>query len=99
MGVNVTVYDPVCARKLKERYGDSITLAAKYYGALEGADGLVIMTEWNEFRRPDYGRMAELMRTPVIFDGRNLYTPAVMAEHGFQYFSIGRKSEEPGNKK
>ena len=95
-GAYVTVYDPVSARKLKERYGDSIDIAGKYYGALEGADGLVIMTEWNEFRRPDYVRMAELMRQPVIFDGRNLYTPKVMAEHGFEYFSVGRKSETPG---
>jgi len=98
-GASITVYDPVSTRKLKDRYGDSIEIAAKYYGALENADGLVIMTEWNEFRRPDYGRMAELMRERVIFDGRNLYTPAVMAEHGFQYFSIGRKSASPGERK
>lgn len=90
-GASVTVYDPVAARKLSERYGDSVTVASKYYAALEGADGLVIMTEWNEFRRPDYARMGELMREKVIFDGRNLYTPAIMEANGFRYYSIGRK--------
>ncbi len=50
------------------------------------------MTEWNEFRRPDYTRMGELMREKVIFDGRNLYTPAIMQSHGFRYYSIGRKT-------
>lgn len=89
-GAAVTVYDPVAAGKLADRYGDAITIAAKYYGALEGADGLVIVTEWNEFRRPDYARMGELMREKVIFDGRNLYTPAIMEANGFRYFSIGR---------
>lgn len=97
-GAQVTVYDPVSTRKLKYKYGDSITIAAKYYSALQGADGLVITTEWNEFRRPDYARMAELMRNRVIFDGRNLYTPKVMAEHGFEYFSIGRKTIPPEGK-
>jgi len=91
-GAAVTVYDPVAAGKLGERYGDSIAIASKYYPALEGADGLVIMTEWNEFRRPDYTRMGELMREKVIFDGRNLYTPAIMQSHGFRYYSIGRKT-------
>jgi len=95
-GAAVTVYDPVCARKLKELYGEAVTISGKYYSALEGADGLVVTTEWNEFRRPDYARMKALMRTPVIFDGRNLYTPKIMAEQGFQYFSIGRKSIAQG---
>jgi len=90
-GASVVVYDPVAAGKLSERYGDAVTIAAKYYAALEGADGLVILTEWNEFRRPDYARMAELMREKVIFDGRNLYTPAIMEANGFRYYSIGRK--------
>ncbi len=65
-------------------------MAKKYYAALENADALVIMTEWNEFRRPDYERMGKLMRAKVIFDGRNLYTPATMREQGFRYYSIGR---------
>ena len=90
-GAAVTVYDPVAASKLQDKYGDNIRIAGRYYTALEGADGLVIMTEWNEFRRPDYGRMGTLMREKVVFDGRNLYTPAIMKENGFRYFSVGRK--------
>lgn len=90
-GAAVVVYDPVAGQKLVERYGDRITVTKKYYEAIENADGLIITTEWNEFRRPDYERMGRLMREKVIFDGRNLYTPAVMAHHGFRYYSIGRK--------
>lgn len=89
-GAQIVVFDPTAAARLHKRYGDSIALATKYYEALEGADGLVIITEWNEFRRPDYERMGRLMREKVIFDGRNLYTPKIMKEHGFHYFSIGR---------
>ncbi len=97
-GADVVVYDPVAGTKLKERYGDRIRIAAKYYEALEEADGLVILTEWNEFRRPDYERMGALMREKVIFDGRNLYTPDVMAAQGFHYVSIGRKTMMPSDR-
>ncbi len=89
-GAKVRVYDPVAGQRLKDHYGDTLEVVPKYYAALEGADGLVITTEWNEFRRPDYARMGELMRERVIFDGRNLYTPSVMKQSGFRYFSIGR---------
>ena len=89
-GAKVRVYDPVSGPRLQKHYGDAVQIIPKYYTALEGADGLVITTEWNEFRRPDYTRMGELMRERVIFDGRNLYTPAVMKQHGFRYFSVGR---------
>ncbi len=89
-GARLRVYDPVAGPKLRERYGDTIDIVPKYYAALEDADGLVIATEWNEFRRPDYERMGQLMREKTIFDGRNLYTPGVMREHGFKYVSIGR---------
>lgn len=89
-GARVTVYDPVAADNVRKRLGDQVAIARKYYDALDGAHGLAIVTEWNEFRRPDYARMAERMAERVIFDGRNLYTPAVIAAHGFRYFSIGR---------
>ena len=89
-GARVVVYDPVCNDKINAIFGAKVEIAPKYYKALEDADGLVIATEWNEFRRPDYSRMSELMREKVIFDGRNLYTLDVMREHGFQYFSVGR---------
>lgn len=93
-GAEVTVFDPVAVPKLRARYGDKIQTVSKYYQALDGADGLAIVTEWNEFRRPDYERMGELMREKVIFDGRNLYTPKTMREHGFKYYSIGRPAVE-----
>lgn len=89
-GASITIYDPVAGPKIKERYSNRVVIAPKYYNALEQSDGLIVLTEWNEFRRPDYARMGGLMREKVIFDGRNLYTPSVMAENGFQYFSIGR---------
>jgi len=91
-GAAVVVHDPVADTSLRRHYGDHIAIAPKSYAALEGADGLVICTEWNEFRRPDYERMASLMRERVIFDGRNLYTAKVLAQHGFRYFSVGRPS-------
>lgn len=89
-GARVNVFDPAAERKLAEHYGGRISLAPKAYNALEGADGLVICTEWREFHRPDYERMGELMNQKVVFDGRNLYTPSIMAKMGFRYFSVGR---------
>jgi UDPglucose 6-dehydrogenase len=72
-------------------FGSRITYAENGYAALTGADALVIVTEWNEFREPDFGRIKKLLRTPVIFDGRNIYSPEQMRAHGFTYHSIGRK--------
>jgi UDPglucose 6-dehydrogenase len=89
-GATVCVYDPEASANLRRHYGDRIAIAPKNYAALEGADGLIIVTEWNEFRRPDYERMAALMREKVIFDGRNLYNGKTLTPHGFTYFSIGR---------
>jgi UDPglucose 6-dehydrogenase len=60
------------------------------YRALEGADALCVVTEWNEFRHPDFDRMKKLMKTPVIFDGRNVFDPRSMRERGFTYYGIGR---------
>ena len=74
----------------KKHFGSRITYADANYGALKGADALAIVTEWNEFRRPDFERMRSLMKSPVIFDGRNLFVPAQMEQHGFIYYSIGR---------
>ena len=65
-------------------------MADKSYNALKGADALVIATEWNEFREPDFDRMRKLMKTPVIFDGRNIYSPEQMKAQGFTYYSVGR---------
>ena len=75
------------ARKI---FGDRVQYAQKSYDALEGADALVIVTEWNEFREPDFARMRQLLRAPVIFDGRNLYSPREMQARGFAYHAIGK---------
>ncbi len=89
-GASVAVYDPVSGSKVREQYGDRLTVANKNYAALEGADGLVIGTEWREFHHPDFELMGSMMRDRVIFDGRNLYSPRTMASHGFTYFCVGR---------
>ena len=71
-------------------FGSRVCFASTNYDALKGADALAIVTEWNEFRRPDFDRMRTLMRSPVVFDGRNLFTSEQMKQHGFTYYSIGR---------
>jgi UDPglucose 6-dehydrogenase len=89
-GAAVAVHDPEALTVAKGVFGDRVTYHRVNYEALAGADALLIVTEWNEFRRPDFARMKQLLRHPVIFDGRNLYEPEVMREHGFTYFPIGR---------
>ncbi len=90
----VVVYDPEAMAGARGRFGDRIEYAESSYGALQGADALVVATEWNEFRKPDFGLMKTLMRQPVVFDGRNIYDPRRMKERGFLYHSIGRKAYE-----
>jgi UDPglucose 6-dehydrogenase len=90
-GALVTAYDPEAVRVARSIFGSAIQFADKSYDALKGADGLAIVTEWNEFREPDFGRMLKLMRTPIIFDGRNLYNPEQIRGAGFTYYSIGRR--------
>ncbi|MGE0041759.1 MAG: UDP-glucose/GDP-mannose dehydrogenase family protein [Vicinamibacterales bacterium] len=89
-GAKVQAYDPEAMKIAKGIFGSKITYSAKNYDALKGADALAVVTEWHEFREPDFARMRKLMRAPVIFDGRNIYQPEQMAAHGFTYFSIGR---------
>jgi UDPglucose 6-dehydrogenase len=89
-GVKVRAYDPEARDVAKRLFKSRITYARHAYDALTGADALVIVTEWNDFREPDFARMKRLMRQPIIFDGRNLYDPAQIRERGFQYTSIGR---------
>ncbi len=89
-GAAVQAYDPEAMVVAKRIFGSKITYAENGYAALTGADALVIVTEWNEFREPDFVRMRKLLRTPVIFDGRNLYNPEQIRAHGFTYVSIGR---------
>ena len=89
-GARVQAYDPEAMKVARRIFGSRVTFADTNYGALKGADGLAIVTEWNEFRRPDLARMKSLLKEPVVFDGRNLFVPANMKQHGFTYYSIGR---------
>ena len=89
-GARVVAYDPQAQRAARAVFGTRITMAGHSYDALNGADALAILTEWNEFREPDFSRMRSLMRAPLIFDGRNLFDLAQMRARGFIYHSIGR---------
>ena len=91
-GATVTAYDPVAMSEARRIFGDEsrIAYADNPDAALVGADALAIVTEWKEFRSPDFARIASTLKTPVIFDGRNLYEPAVVREAGIDYQPIGR---------
>ena len=86
-GVKINAYDPeASAGQLEGR----INVASDSYDTLNGADALVVFTDWQEFRNPDFERIAKSLKSPVIFDGRNLYDPAYVKQHGIEYYSIGR---------
>lgn len=89
-GAVLRAYDPEAVERARRTVPEEIEYAADPYSALEGADALLLVTEWNQFRRPDFHRMKELMRSAVIFDGRNQYEPEEMQRLGFVYFSVGR---------
>jgi UDPglucose 6-dehydrogenase len=91
-GAQVSAYDPVAMKAAADllRAYPSASLAQDMYAALDGADALLIVTEWKVFRAPDLARVKSLLKSPVIFDGRNLYEPADMKEQGFEYQGIGR---------
>ncbi len=92
-GATVCAYDPEATANVKNQLGDSIDYAPSQYSALEGADALLIATEWSEFRTPDFECMATLLPSKLIFDGRNLFEVAKMKQLGYQYISIGRPIE------
>ena len=94
-GARVRCHDPEAIPNVRETYGDKIVYCDRPYGCLEQADALAIATEWNEFRNPDFEVMSRLLKEKVIFDGRNLYDPARMAELGFTYHGIGRAVSPP----
>ncbi len=89
-GAKVKAYDPAASLVAKGIFNSRIALCEKSYDALVGADALAIVTEWNEFREPDFEKMRSLLKAPVVFDGRNIYSPEHMRALGFTYFSIGR---------
>jgi UDPglucose 6-dehydrogenase len=89
-GAKVQAYDPEAMHVARGIFGSRITLAPRSFDALAGADALALVTEWHEFREPDFAKMRKLMRTPVVFDGRNVYNREQMRAEGFTYYSIGR---------
>jgi len=89
-GAEVVAHDPVAMHETKRRIGDRISYAETNYAALTGADALVIVTDWNEYRHPDFGRIKETLKNPIVVDGRNLYDRRKMTALGFTYASIGR---------
>jgi len=90
-GAEVMAHDPVAMNEAYKIFRDRIFLAVDSYDALKGADALAVVTEWNEFRTPDFARMKKLLRSPVIFDGRNIFNPDEMRKLGFIYHGIGRR--------
>jgi UDPglucose 6-dehydrogenase len=90
VGAQITVYDPEAMENVRAIHGDRLTYADGPMEALDGVDCLAIVTEWGDFRRPDFDEMIRRMRSPTVFDGRNLYLPAEMRARGFEYHSIGR---------
>ena len=91
-GARLTGYDPAAMDKAKLYLKDVLEYSQNQYDLLDNADALLILTEWNEFRNPDFDKIKSLMTLPVIFDGRNIYDPEKMRKLGFSYYSIGRKS-------
>ena len=92
LGAEVQAYDPEAMGQARTIFGKRIKYAKTNYEAIKGADALVLLTEWNVFRNPDFEKIRQLLKYPVIFDGRNQYNPIEMRELGFLYFGIGRKA-------
>lgn len=91
-GASVTAYDPQAIENARCILGDRVRYARSVYDALEGADALVLVTEWTEFREPDFPRIADIMKDKVVFDGRNIFNPKKLKKLGFTYYGIGRNS-------
>ncbi|HEX2777876.1 MAG TPA: UDP-glucose/GDP-mannose dehydrogenase family protein [Gemmatimonadaceae bacterium] len=93
-GASVVAHDPAAMHETQRRIGDAIEYATGNYEALQGADALVVVTDWNEYRHPDFQRIKSALKRPIVIDGRNLYDPERMRALGFTYLSIGRGREE-----
>lgn len=96
-GARVKAYDPVAIDETRKILGEKIIYGHDMYDALIDADGLLLLTEWNEFRIPNYKLLARIMKEKIIFDGRNIYEPTEVMENGFRYFGIGRKIKQSKN--
>ena len=97
-GATVTAYDPVAMPEAKSMIGDKISYADDAYGAIKGADALLLVTEWREFRVPAWGRLRAELKRRAIFDGRNIYSGAELAKLGFHYSGIGVADSSPAGK-
>ncbi|OGI01349.1 MAG: UDP-glucose 6-dehydrogenase [Candidatus Melainabacteria bacterium GWF2_37_15] len=93
-GASIIAYDPKATDEAKRIFGNTITYVTSSYDALIGADALILATEWNEFRRPDFERIKKSLKNPVIFDGRNQYDVKRMQERGFDYICVGKRTEK-----
>ena len=89
-GATVAAFDPEAMNNVRNVLGNKISFTETQYECLENADALIIATEWNEFRTPDFDRILSLLKDPVIFDGRNVFDVSTMEKKGFHYESIGR---------
>ncbi|MGZ3911161.1 MAG: UDP binding domain-containing protein, partial [Flavisolibacter sp.] len=89
-GASVCAFDPEAVKNVRNTLGDRITYAETQYDCINGADALIIATEWNEFRTPDFDKILTYLKEPVIFDGRNVFDVQTMEKKGFHYESIGR---------
>jgi UDPglucose 6-dehydrogenase len=96
-GATISAFDPEAMQNAKQQIGDKIHFAENQYECLEGADALIISTEWNEFRTPNFLKIVTAMKNKVIFDGRNLFETAAIRELGFHYESVGRATATPSN--
>ena len=90
LGANVNAYDPKAMGNAKFYFGDKIQYSKTAYETLKGADAILLLTEWNEFRRPDFEKIKSLMKTPLIFDGRNQYDKKLITQIGFEYICVGK---------
>lgn len=90
LGAKIKAYDPKAFDLAKTIWGDEIEYASNAYEALDGADCMLLLTEWNEFRRPDFDKIKSLLKSPIVFDGRNQYEADRMARRGFEYYCVGR---------
>jgi UDPglucose 6-dehydrogenase len=89
-GARIKAYDPVATHAAREVLGNQVEYCTSAFGAVQGADALVLVTEWNEFRHIDLDHLKQSLKQPVVFDGRNVFNPAQMFDRGFTYFGIGR---------
>lgn len=94
LNAKINVYDPASIIEAKKIFGNKIEYKTDNYDVLKNADALLLITEWNEFRDPDFAKIKSLMKTPIIFDGRNIYESDILKQHQFEYYCIGRPNKE-----